>query len=290
MSRLQTADRLRQFRSVFVLFMVGILPSAIAFQLPQLPSRTGISRCYYPHCSSITRLHIADDADKPENIVTNWDDDNEGDVPKPQQGGGGGGGGGDGGLIGPIKRWVQSEEGREDVKTYFISLFIALILRFTIIEPRFIPSLSMYPTFEVGDQLAVEKVTKRIKPFYRSEIVVFNPPRAFQEIMENQYGNAARGKEALIKRIVAVEGDRVEVRQGKLFVNGEAQDEPYVAEDAEYQFGPVLVPPGNVLVLGDNRNHSLDGHIWGFLPEKNVIGRAVFVYWPPWRIGNSGMF
>jgi len=189
-----------------------------------------------------------------------------------------------------VKRWFNSEEGREDIKTYFFSLSIALLIRFTIVEPRFIPSLSMYPTFEVGDQLAVEKVTKRIKPFYRNEVVVFNPPRAFQEIMEQNYGNPTRGKEALIKRIVAVEGDKVEVKKGKLFVNGELQEEPYVAEDAEYQFGPVVVPPGNVLVLGDNRNHSLDGHIWGFLPEKNVIGRAVFVYWPPWRIGNNGMF
>ena len=68
------------------------------------------------------------------------------------------------------------------------------------------------------------------------------------------------------------------------------QEEPYTAEDAAYEFGPVTVPPGTVLVLGDNRNHSLDGHIWGFLPTKNVIGRAVFVYWPPWRLGNEGMF
>lgn len=231
---------------------------------------------------SSTRLLLADDAEKHKSIVTNWDDDSEEKgTPAPKQGGG---------LLDPIKRWVRSDEGREDIKTYFISLFIALLLRFTIIEPRFIPSLSMYPTFEVGDQLAVEKVTKRIKPFYRNEVVVFNPPRTFQEIMESQYGNPGRAKEALIKRIVAVEGDRVEVKRGRLFVNGEMQDEPFVAEDAEYQFGPVEVPPGNVLVLGDNRNHSLDGHIWGFLPAKNVIGRAVFVYWPPWRIGNSNLF
>jgi len=194
------------------------------------------------------------------------------------------------GIFRTIKNWFYSEEGREDVKTYFLSLFIALLLRFTIIEPRFIPSLSMYPTFDVGDQLAVEKVTKRLKPFYRNEVVVFNPPQTFRDIVENQYGDKSKGKEALIKRIVAIEGDRVEVKKGKLFINSEEQDEPWVAEDAEYTFGPVLVPPNNVLVLGDNRNHSLDGHIWGFLPEKNVIGRAVFVYWPPWRLGNDGMF
>ena len=86
------------------------------------------------------------------------------------------------------------------------------------------------------------------------------------------------------------QGDQVEVMGGKLYVNGEQQDEPFTAEDAEYEFGPVIVPPGEVLVLGDNRNHSLDGHIWGFLPSGNVIGRAVFVYWPPWRVGTTGMY
>ena len=87
-----------------------------------------------------------------------------------------------------------------------------------------------------------------------------------------------------------LQGDQVRVANGKLYINGNLQDEPFVLEDAQYEYGPVTVPPGTVLVLGDNRNHSLDGHIWGFLPTQNVIGRAVFVYWPPWRIGNNGMF
>lgn len=195
----------------------------------------------------------------------------------------------DEGILDSIKSWFVSEEGKEDVKTYFVSLFVALLIRFTIIEPRFIPSLSMYPTFDVGDQLAVEKVTKRLKPFYRNEVVVFNPPQTFRTIVES-YGDKSKGKEALIKRIIAIEGDQVEVKRGKLFINNAEQTEPWTAEDAEYAFGPVVVPPGNVLVLGDNRNHSLDGHIWGFLPKENVIGRAVFVYWPPWRVGNEGMY
>jgi signal peptidase I len=186
-----------------------------------------------------------------------------------------------------IQEWFASDEGKEDVKTYTVSLSVALLLRLLIIEPRYIPSLSMYPTFEVGDQLAVEKVTKRIRPFNRNEVVVFNPPERFRELVGE---SSRKSKEALIKRIVAVEGDKVQVMGGKLFVNGVQQDEPFTAEDAEYQFGPVIVPPGDVLVLGDNRNHSLDGHIWGFLPAENVIGRAVFVYWPPWRVGNAGMY
>eukprot|EP00558_Chaetoceros_sp_UNC1202_P004110 CAMPEP_0197246044 /NCGR_PEP_ID=MMETSP1429-20130617/10626_1 /TAXON_ID=49237 /ORGANISM="Chaetoceros sp., Strain UNC1202" /LENGTH=299 /DNA_ID=CAMNT_0042706637 /DNA_START=163 /DNA_END=1062 /DNA_ORIENTATION=- len=194
-------------------------------------------------------------------------------------------------FLDTIKAWMRSDEVKEDVKTYTLSLVIALLLRLTIIEPRYIPSLSMFPTFDVGDQLAVEKVTKRIRPFSRNEVVVFNPPESFREIMVNNYGGSnKKTKEALIKRIVATEGDEVKVRSGKLYINGQKQNEPFTAEDAAYEFGPVTVPTGNVLVLGDNRNHSLDGHIWGFLPKENVIGRAVFIYWPPWRLGNEGMF
>ena len=136
------------------------------------------------------RLQAATD-DESEN---QWEDKKEAGNPQ------------DDNILVQLQRWFNSREGREDVKTYLSSLAIALLLRFTIIEPRFIPSLSMYPTFEVGDQLAVEKVTKRIKPLYRQEVVVFNPPQAFRDILVDQYGqDPSRGREALIKRIVAVE-------------------------------------------------------------------------------------
>ena len=277
-------------RFLYILALIGLLlcslhgVSAFSYSPILRKAPPFATRNYIEHSirnDFDSRLYMADDAEKKieKSLNSDWDDEkpaasnNEGD-----------------GFLGGIRKWFNSEEGREDVKTYFISLFIALLLRFTIIEPRFIPSLSMYPTFEVGDQLAVEKVTKRTKPLYRNEVVVFTPPQAFRDIVEGQYGDKKRAREALIKRIVAVEGDKVEVKNGKLYINGERADEPFVVEDAEYQFGPVVVPPDNVLVLGDNRNHSMDGHIWGFLPKKNVIGRAVFVYWPPWRVGNGGMY
>jgi len=170
-------------------------------------------------------------------------------------------------LVESALNWFKSDEAKEDAKTYTISLAVALLLRFFIIEPRYIPSLSMYPTFDVGDQLAVEKVTKKFRPYARNQVVVFNPPPAFQEIVAN-----SKGKEALIKRIVAIEGDEVQIKNnGKLFINNEMKDEPFTNEDALYDFGPVIVPPGAVLTLGDNRNHSLDGHIWGFLPTKMLL-------------------
>eukprot|EP00931_Biecheleriopsis_adriatica_P055648 TRINITY_DN32950_c0_g1_i1.p1 TRINITY_DN32950_c0_g1~~TRINITY_DN32950_c0_g1_i1.p1 ORF type:complete len:368 (-),score=57.09 TRINITY_DN32950_c0_g1_i1:56-1036(-) len=175
----------------------------------------------------------------------------------------------------------KNPELQEDLKTFFTSLSIALCIRGLLVEPRFIPSLSMYPNFDVGDQLTVDKISKRWRDFQRRDVVVFNPPQSFYN-----YVGGDRSGEALIKRIVALAGDKVEVKNGgTLYVNGEAQDEPFTNEAARYDYGPVTVPEGCVLVLGDNRNQSLDGHVWGFLPVENIIGRATFKFWPPWHVG-----
>jgi len=192
--------------------------------------------------------------------------------------------GGDGGIGAMIEKYKWSnlsEETQEDLKTFFVSLTVALSVRFFLVEPRFIPSLSMYPTFDVGDQLTVDKISKNWRDLKRRDVVVFYPPPAFQ-----QYTGVDRTGEALIKRIVALEGDVVEVKNGgNLYINGEKQDEPYTNEKAKYEFGPTRVPKGCVLVLGDNRNQSLDGHIWGWLPTENIIGRATLKFWPPWHVG-----
>lgn len=81
-----------------------------------------------------------------------------------------------------------------------------------------------------------------------------------------------------------------EMRDGKLYVNGIEQSEPYSLEEAAYYFGPITVPGDTLLVLGDNRNISFDSHIWGFLPEDHVIGRATIKYWPIPRAGKVGLF
>eukprot|EP00930_Biecheleria_cincta_P076434 TRINITY_DN6365_c0_g3_i1.p1 TRINITY_DN6365_c0_g3~~TRINITY_DN6365_c0_g3_i1.p1 ORF type:complete len:344 (-),score=50.20 TRINITY_DN6365_c0_g3_i1:69-1100(-) len=180
-----------------------------------------------------------------------------------------------------MEKWNTDLELREDIQTFFTSLAVALTIRALIVEPRFIPSLSMYPNFDVGDQLTVDKISKNWRAYQRRDVVVFNPPAPFYQFTGND-----RSGEALIKRIVALAGDTVEIKQGgKLFVNGEAQEEPFTNEAARYNYGPVKVPEGCVLVLGDNRNQSLDGHIWGFLPVDNIIGRATFKFWPPWHVG-----
>jgi signal peptidase I len=84
----------------------------------------------------------------------------------------------------------------------------------------------------------------------------------------------------LIKRIIGVPGDQVTVGKGRVTVNGKAVKETYINAAPNYS-GEWQVPPGDLFVLGDNRNDSSDSHAWGFLPEENVIGKALLIYWPP---------
>ncbi|TGG79474.1 MAG: signal peptidase I [Aphanocapsa feldmannii 277cV] len=165
------------------------------------------------------------------------------------------------------------------LRSMLIALCIALLLRWGVVEPRWIPSGSMLPTLQLQDRVLVEKVRQRLGLALRhDEIVVFRPPAAL----------VARGYDpdkALIKRVIGLPGDLVEIRGGVLIRNGQPMADPWPARAMDYRFGPVRVPARQALVLGDNRNESLDSHLWGPLPLRNIQGRAVFRYWPPARIG-----
>jgi len=169
----------------------------------------------------------------------------------------------------------------EFFKEFIPTFAFFLAIRIAIVEPRYIPSLSMFPTFDINDQLAVEKVSKWLHPPARRDVVVFDPPPLFWSLTDRQPDG-----EAVIKRVVAVAGDTVEVKDGLLYVNGMAQDEPFTNEKPAYTLSPLTVPAGSVFVLGDNRNHSFDSHYWGFLPTKNIIGTATLRYWPPNKVGS----
>eukprot|EP00325_Prymnesiales_sp_UTEX-LB-985_P006610 CAMPEP_0174698434 /NCGR_PEP_ID=MMETSP1094-20130205/4035_1 /TAXON_ID=156173 /ORGANISM="Chrysochromulina brevifilum, Strain UTEX LB 985" /LENGTH=370 /DNA_ID=CAMNT_0015895619 /DNA_START=13 /DNA_END=1126 /DNA_ORIENTATION=+ len=178
----------------------------------------------------------------------------------------------DGGPLGDrlAREWtlLQSGEGEiyEFVREFLPTFAFFLAIRIAIVEPRYIPSLSMFPTFEINDQLAVEKVSKWTRPPNRGEVVVFDPPPLFWELSAREPDG-----EAVIKRVVGVAGDTVEVKGGQFYLNGVLQQEPYTAELAQYTLAPLTVPAGTVFVLGDNRNHSFDSHYWGFLPTQNII-------------------
>ncbi|WP_087067249.1 signal peptidase I [Cyanobium sp. NIES-981] len=156
---------------------------------------------------------------------------------------------------------------------------VALLLRWAVLEPRWIPSGSMLPTLQLQDRVLVEKVRTRLhRPLPVGTVVVFHPPQALQAV-----GYAPDA--ALIKRVVARAGDQVEVRQGQLWRNGSVVAQDWAAEAMTYSLPPLTVPPGHLLVLGDNRNASLDSHLWGPLPEGQLIGAAVWRYWPLQRFG-----
>ena len=163
--------------------------------------------------------------------------------------------------------------------SFLVWLALALLLRWAVVEPRWIPSGSMLPTLELQDRVLVEKVRPKLgQSLPLGTIVVFHPPEA---LLAAGYD----AKAALIKRVVGRSGDVIEVNGGQLYRNGEAAAEPWLAEPMLYHFGPVTVPVGNLLVLGDNRNASLDSHLWGPLPSQEVIGTALVRYWPLNRIG-----
>ena len=167
---------------------------------------------------------------------------------------------------------------KENGTTVIIALLLAFLIRVFIAEPRYIPSESMFPTLETGDRLVIEKVAYKFHPPTKGEIIVFQPPAKLRLL-------GYQPNQAFIKRAIAVAGETVAVQDGVVYINGIPQSEDYIAAPPEYDLLPVTVPKGQLFVMGDNRNNSNDSHVWGFLPAENVIGHAVFRFWPVERIG-----
>ena len=170
-----------------------------------------------------------------------------------------------------------------DFKNLLIWIAIALIIRWQVLEPRWIPSGSMLPTLQIQDKILVEKVTPKITSKsnlskFRNNIIVFNVP---EQLIKAGYETDT----ALIKRVIGVPGDKVEVKEGNLYLNDVAQDNYIYDKNINYSIGPLIVPEQSFWVMGDNRNNSMDSHIWGFLPYEKIIGRAILRYWPLNKIG-----
>ena len=167
---------------------------------------------------------------------------------------------------------------RENIESLLWAVALAFLIRTFIVAPFKIPSGSMRPTLIEGDRILVNKFIYRFQPPKRGDIVVFKYP--------------VDGKRPFIKRLIGLGGEQIEIRDGRIIVNGQsAADHPLIAgihylNQGEYgQVQQVIdVPDGAYYVLGDNTASSHDSRFWGFVPKKNMIGRAMCIFWPPNRI------
>jgi signal peptidase I len=204
-------------------------------------------------------------------------------------------------------------------RSVILTLAIAVGIRQFLLEARFIPSGSMLPGLQIQDRLLVEKLSYRSRQPRRGEIVVFHAPHHFDPTLVAQHrvgplqcllvnlpligslpGVQEPACDAYIKRVIGVPGDRVVVDpRGRVAVDGRPLVEPYVTNLCPVDsrgMGPcrtldVVVPPGHVLVLGDNRSNSWDGRFWPggpFLPQTEIIGRAFWRFFPFQTMGPLG--
>lgn len=146
---------------------------------------------------------------------------------------------------------------------------LALFVRAYIAQAYHIPSESMENTLLVGDHIIVEKISPRFAPPERGDIVVFKSPH---------------GGKTLIKRVIGLPGERLEIKNNTVYIGGEPLAEPYVHFERTFfstmrDFGPLTVPAGHVFALGDNRNNSGDSRVFGPVDLGLIVGKAIVVHW-----------
>ena len=177
-----------------------------------------------------------------------------------------------------------------------IAFALALLIKTFLIQAFFIPSQSMVPTLRVGDRVLVNKLVYDFGEIQRGEIVVFENPdlqepdrNVFQDVwhwITEGLGFSSDPTKDFIKRVIALPGETIEVRNGRVFVDGRRIEEPYVSSMRDRSdFAKFTVPQGHVFVMGDNRPNSQDSRSsLGPIPEDKIVGKAFVLLWPPSRI------
>jgi signal peptidase I len=177
-----------------------------------------------------------------------------------------------------------------------VALLVAVVIKTFLFQAFFIPSSSMEDTLQIDDRVLVNKVVYQIGDVSRSDVIVFDDPRAgFEQPTEDAVASALRNllesiglqtpQSEFIKRVIGIPGDVVEARNGDLVVNGVVQVEPYRKRPFVPipDFGPVQVGQGQLFVMGDNRSASQDSRFFGTIPIDDVVGKAFVIIWPPSR-------
>ncbi len=162
----------------------------------------------------------------------------------------------------------KKSELMEWVQAIVIAFILSILIKTFLFEVILVDGYSMYPTLHEKDRIIASKLTYRISTPKRGDIVIFKNP----DDMRLNY----------IKRVIGVAGDRIEIRDGVVFVNGEPSEESYINEPPFDDFYEQIVPEDTIFVLGDNRNHSRDSRDpnVGFIPLENVLGKAKIRIWP----------
>lgn len=155
----------------------------------------------------------------------------------------------------------------ELIQALVIALVITFVIRTFVLQPFWVPTTSMVPTLKVNNRILVNEIFMRYGEVQRGDVMVFHYPLDPDDIY--------------VKRMIALPGEILEIKEDGIYINGEKIDEPYLVQDYKYEpMGPVLVPDDSYFAMGDNRDHSADSRIWGFVPEENFIGKAFLIYWP----------
>jgi signal peptidase I len=153
------------------------------------------------------------------------------------------------------------------IETICVAFLLALIIREYILQSSVVPTGSMIPTLKIGDRLLVNKFVYRFKVPERGDIVVFKSPH--------------NDDKDYVKRCIGLPGERVSVKKGIVYVNGEQQVIVGVDIKRDYDyFDEVVVPEKSYFVMGDNRANSSDSRIWGFVPQQDLLGKAFFTFLP----------
>jgi signal peptidase I len=176
---------------------------------------------------------------------------------------------------------------RENIEAILIAIVLALFIRTFVIQAFKIPSGSMKETLKIGDHILVNKFIYGIKiPFLQTTLIhITNPKRG--DIVVFKFPEDP--SKDFIKRVIGVAGDVIEIRNKKVYVNHKLLNHDHGIHTDSYDFpasvqprdnfGPVVVPPHSLFVMGDNRDQSYDSRFWGFVNLKAVLGKAILIYW-----------
>jgi signal peptidase I len=173
-----------------------------------------------------------------------------------------------------LRRKEKKRSRWEWVAVIVAAVLIALLLRAFVVQTFYIPSESMLPTLHIHDRVVVNKLSYRVHGVHRGDVVVFTTPPGVNKSFKD-----------LVKRVVALPGETVQGKNGKVYVNGKALKENYLfKQNVTSDFPVYKVPPNAVWVMGDNRENSEDSRVFQAIPKSSIVGRVFVRVWPPKRI------